>query len=93
MTNIREALDTYPLSSSLRRGHMDLRPSLARHLAKEIDIETPVREPDEEIEALVQGLFELRDQWRQLSDQLPAGDRSASLWECAQQINALMGEE
>jgi len=99
MSGIREALDTYPLARWLRRGPMDLRPSLAKHL--EQNTEPPAApNPEQPVRALVAQLDRLIGEWRTQAQQLdstgptfgPNAERVTVLIECANELDQLLNE-
>lgn len=59
--NIRTALEMWPFHRELRRGIMDLKPSLAIHLAKTLDL-TPSNS-DTDLVELVNSILALVEQW------------------------------
>lgn len=83
--NVREALEAYPLKFWLQRGSMDLKPSLAIHLAEMLD--TPPAPEGGDVAELVGQLLELAREWRMLAGQMPATERAVVMTEC---VNGLM---
>jgi len=97
---IRQALDDYPLTRWLRRGAMDLRPSLAHHL--EANIAPPPPAPDR-VKVLVGQLDQLIAEWRLQAQQYieqshgvvsieQNSERTAQLLENANELDQLLNE-
>lgn len=86
MSTIREALNTYPLAKSLRRGVMDLRPSLAKHLERETA--KPAADPGEPVRRLIVQLDELIEGWRRTAEII----NDPMVLACANELDQLLNE-